>query len=305
MNNERYLTYIALANNPEIGAKTILKLDKLFNNKLENIWKHNNISKIKDLHLTEKIRQLIKEIILHKNPKEEYIKIKKLGIDAVTLHCDNYPMLLKEIADPPAVLYFKGKLNNPEEMAIAIVGARKYTSYGKQVVEYLVPALANAGLTIISGLALGIDAFAHKAAVELKRRTIGVLGCGVDKIYPMSNYYLAKQMLETNGAIISEYPPGTPPYKSNFPLRNRIIAGMSLGVVVAEAAEKSGTLLTAKSALDYNRQVFAVPASIFSDTSVGANNLIKYGAKLVNDANDIISELNLETKINEQKAKRI
>ena len=216
-------------------------------------------------------------------------EIKKISISD-----KEYPKLLREIKDPPKVLYLKGEIS-PNEQCFAIVGTRRCSSYGKQVALEMAGDLAETGLTIISGLAPGIDTFSHLAAVEREKRTIAVLGTGLDEksIYPQTNLKLARKILETGGCLISEYPPGTPGSKFTFPQRNRIISGLSLGVLVVEAKQKSGALITAEWAKKQKRLVFAVPGPIHSSNSKGCHYLIKNGAKLVENANDILEELNL------------
>ena len=216
----------------------------------------------------------------------EEIRILKIGDK-------NYPKLLKKIKDAPEVIYYRGELN-PSEQCFAIVGTRRFSSYGKQVALEIAGDLAEAGLTIVSGLAPGIDTFAHTAVVERRKRTIAVLGTGLDEksIYPQSNLKLAQKILETGGCLISEYPPGTCGTKFTFPQRNRIISGLSLGVLVVEAKQKSGALITAHHAFEQNRKVFAIPGSIYSLNSKGCHYLIKKGAKLVENANDILKEFN-------------
>ncbi len=220
------------------------------------------------------------------------------GIKTVSINDKNYPMLLKKIKDAPRILYFRGKIKN-EENCFAIVGTRMASVYGKQIVLEIAGDLAEAGLTIVSGLAPGIDTFAHQAAMERKKRTIAVLGTGLDEksIYPQSNLKLVKKILETGGALVSEYPPGTRGSKFTFPRRNRIISGLSLGVLVIEAKTKSGALITAQYALEQKRKLFAVPGSIYSSNSKGPHYLIKNGAKLVERTNDILEELNLPKSI--------
>jgi len=215
-------------------------------------------------------------------------------IKTVVLNDKNYPKLLKEIKDAPEVLYYRGEIL-PEENCFAIVGTRRFSPYGKQVTLEIAGDLAEAGLIIVSGLAPGIDTFAHTAAVERNKRTIAVLGTGLDEktIYPQSNLKLSQRILETGGCLISEYPPGTPGSQFSFPQRNRIISGLSLGVLVVEAKEKSGALITANYALSQKRNVFAVPGPIYSSNSRGCHYLIKKGAKLVEHTNDILKELNL------------
>ncbi len=218
-------------------------------------------------------------------------------IKKVTINDGGYPKILKKISDPPKVLYFRGKLI-PDELCFAIVGTRRYSSYGKQVALEIARSLSDAGLTIVSGLAPGIDTFSHQACVESENRTIAVLGTGIDResIYPKSNLKLAQKILETGGCLISELPPGTRGSKFSFPKRNRIISGLSLGTLVVEAKEKSGSLITGNFAFLQKRKVFAVPGIIYSQNSKGPHKLIKQGAKLVENVNDILEELNLPSQ---------
>lgn len=218
-------------------------------------------------------------------------------IKTVPLEDKNYPALLKEIQNPPKLLYYLGEIKSKEN-CFAIVGTRRFTSYGKQVALEIAGDLAEAGLTVVSGLAPGIDTFAHQAIIERGKRTIAVLGTGLDEksIYPKSNLKLAREILEMGGSLISEYPPGTRGAKFTFPQRNRIISGISLGILVVEAKEKSGSLITANFAFSQKRKVFAVPGQIYSATSRGCNLLIKRGAKLVENSNDILEELHLPLK---------
>ncbi len=213
-------------------------------------------------------------------------------IKKISIKDKNYPKILREIENAPRVLYYRGEIW-PEENCFAIVGTRRCSEYGKQVALEIAGNLAGAGLTIISGLAPGIDTVVHQAVVELKKRTIAVLGTGLDEksIYPKSNLKLTKKILETGGALISEYPAGTPGSKFTFPNRNRIISGLSLGVLVVEAKQKSGALITAEWAKKQNRKVFAVPGPIYSSNSRGPHYLIKQGAKLVESADDVLEEL--------------
>lgn len=302
--NKELAYWVALADNPEIGAKTIFKLEKCFK-PISKLFIPENLKKLAGINIAENIKKQIRNVVSCFNLTELSDKYRKLGIRPVSIRCHNYPKLLREIPDPPAVIFVRGKLDIADELNLAVVGSRKYSNYGKRVVQDIVRGIVQSNITIVSGMALGIDSIAHKATLDAHGRTIGVLANGLDQIYPSSNRALAEGIIANGGAVISEYPPGVPPYKYNFPMRNRIIAGMSLGILVAEAAQKSGTLLTAKSALDYNRELLAVPGSIYSPTSEGSNNLIKYGAKLVNSANDILSELNIESRVKEGRAKKI
>ena len=205
-----------------------------------------------------------------------------------------YPKLLKKIPDAPKVLYIKGNFL-PNKMSFAIVGTRRCSYYGKQIAIKIAEDLCEAGVTIVSGLAPGIDTAAHQAAVERKARTYAVLGTGIDKksIYPKENLGLVEKIIKFGGCLISEYPPGTPGAKFTFPRRNRIISGLSLGTLVIEAKERSGALITASFAKKQNRKVFAIPGSIFALNSKGCHYLIKQGAQLVENAEDILKELDL------------
>jgi len=247
-----------------------------------------------------KITNLPKEI----DPLKEWGKLRKNGIKIITLLDNNYPALLKEIYDPPPLLYLKGILTK-DELMLAVVGTRKSSAYGRGVASDLVSNLSRAGLTIVSGLALGIDSFAHQATLQAKGRTVGVLAGGLDLVYPRANYRLAEEILVAGGALISEYPLGTAALKHHFPIRNRIISGLSIGTLVIEAGEKSGALITARLALEQNREVFAVPGSIYSKNSEGPNNLIKMGARAVTKAEDILEPLNLKQLTSSQEVRKI
>ena len=220
-------------------------------------------------------------------------------IKTISINDKEYPKLLKEIKNPPEVLYYRGRSPKTESNNFAIVGTRRYSDYGKQIALEIASDLSEAGLIIVSGLAPGIDTFCHQAAVERKKPTIAVLGTGLDEksIYPQSNLKLAEKIIETSGCLISEYPPGTRGTQFTFPQRNRIISGLSLGVLVIEAKIKSGSLITAEWAKKQKRLVFAVPGPVHSSNSKGTNYLIKNGAKLVENADDILKELSLPLKI--------
>lgn len=215
------------------------------------------------------------------------------NIKTIKISDKNYPLSLKKIPFAPKVIYVKGKISSNEN-CFAIVGTRLCSPYGKQIALEIANHLTNAGLTIVSGLAYGIDTWAHKAAIQAKKRTIAVLGTGLqDKsIYPQENLDLSKQIINYGGCLISEFPPETPGYKSNFPARNRIISGLCLGVLVVEAKQKSGALITANWAKKQNKKLFAIPGPIHSQNSKGPHYLIKNGAILVESANDILKALN-------------
>lgn len=226
--------------------------------------------------------------------------IEKESIKIITIENEEYPALLKEIYDPPFLLFTKGNLPKPNEFCLAVVGSRKISKYGEMATEKIVSDLTKNGLTIVSGLAYGVDTVAHFAAVKGGGKTIAVLGTGVDKksIYPKSNLKLSQDIIDKGGAIISEFPIEAPPLSHHFPQRNRIISGLSLGSLIVEANEKSGALITARFALEQNREVFAIPGSIFSPASIGPNNLIKQGARVVTCAEDILDALDLEKQNN-------
>lgn len=212
------------------------------------------------------------------------------GIWVVSLEEDAYPLNLRNIADPPPFLYVKGELKKEDERAVAMVGTRRCSNYGRVVGEKISQELAAAGLTIVSGMARGIDSICHRGALARGGRTVAVLGCGLDVTYPWENKDLYEQ-IPRQGALVSEFPFGEPPRAQNFPRRNRIISGLALGVVIVEAPARSGALITAALALDQGREVFAVPGSPGMATSQGCNRLIKMGAKLTESAEDIFQEL--------------
>lgn len=289
---------------PEIGVVRFRKLLNYFPD-LEIAWQ-SGIGELLQAGLDKKLAEKIYAERKNINPDEEFEKLAKEKIEIIIPEDKSYPKILKEIYDPPMVLYIKGELKPEDDFSLAVVGTRRPTSYGAQVVADLTNQLSRAGLTIVSGLARGIDTIAHKTALQSGGRTIAVVGSGIDKqnIYPPSNRQLA-EMIAEKGAVISEYPFGTQAMPYHFPARNRIISGLSLGTLIIEAAEKSGTFLTANHALEQNRQVFAVPGPIYSPNSVGPNSLIKIGAKLVNKVKDILEELNLTSAIQYKEARQI
>ena len=236
--------------------------------------------------------------------KDYFKKLERLGIGYFTQDDASYPQNLKEIDDVPFVLYYKGSFKAIDTNSIAIVGSRKMTSYGAEVTEKFASELSSFGITIISGLARGVDTIAHKAAIEAQGRTLAVVGCGLDSIYPPENSHLAGQVVK-HGALVSEYPMGYPALPTNFPARNRIISGLSKGVLVVEGAEKSGTLLTASHAANQGRVVFAVPGAITSPLSAAPLFLIKNGAKMVTGPRDILEELGIEARLDREKMERV
>ena len=227
------------------------------------------------------------------NPDDELELLHRHGVEAITWHDEVYPRLLREIYDRPPVLFIKGKLLPVDEWSVAVVGTRRVSVYGRQAAEEMALGLAANRVTVVSGLARGVDGIAHRAALEAGGRSIAVLACGLDMVYPPEHKRLAEQIVE-QGAVISDYAIGTQPRSEFFPRRNRILSGISLGVLVVEGDIKSGALITARQALEQNREVFAVPGSIYSPNSRGTNKLIQDGeAKLTLDVQDVLAELNL------------
>jgi DNA processing protein len=240
--------------------------------------------------------EAVESIVLrdrHEDAATELERVRETGADVLILDDGTYPALLREIADPPITLYVKGDwaacFDSP---SVAVVGSRRCSTYGQNVATMLARDLASRGVVIVSGLARGIDAAAHRGALEAGGRTVAVLGTGVDEVYPRDHKKLADEILAKGGALVSQFPLGTPPIPENFPYRNRIISGLSLGVVLVEAAENSGSLITARLAMEQNREVFAVPGNVTSRNSFGTNYLIKgAGAKLVQQWQDVAAEL--------------
>jgi len=281
--------YIALAAAPGIGPVRFKLLLSHFKT-AEAVWKAPE--KILEKALTPSVFKQFIEFRKRFDIERYLDKISKLNIKVITLPDESYPKLLKEIPDPPPVLYAKGELPT-ETRSIAVVGTRKMTSYGREVTEILVRDLVAAGFTIISGLARGVDSYSHRVTIGNGGQTIAVLGGGVDVIYPPENAALAVEIADGYGAVISEFPVGMQSIPGNFPARNRIISGLSLGVLVTEAGEDSGSLITAGCAGEQGREVFAVPGPIYSSYSKGPAELIKQGAKLVMNVGDILEELNI------------
>ena len=271
---------------PGLGSVRMGKIVEHFGS--ATIAWNNDLKEVPSLstQMVQKISFAKREIC----PESLAAELEKKLIRVLMVEEDEYPKLLKEIYAPPMIIYIKGTLNQISK-SIAIVGARKCSTYGKRVTEKISEELAEAGVTVVSGGARGIDTFAHQGALK-KGNTVAVLGSGLDVIYPPENRDLFSKIVE-KGALISEYPPGTPPLAGNFPARNRLISGFCDGVLVVEAAEKSGSLITANLALEQNRDIFAVPGNIFSETSCGANRLIQQGAKLVLSGRDVLEEIKI------------
>jgi DNA processing protein len=306
MENNELKYWLAIAKINKIGAARFKRLYSYFPD-MRTVWLEADTQDLIDSGIEAKIASEMISLRHEINPDAELETLRKNDVNAVTIHDDNYPRLLKEIYSPPAVLFYRGNLNELSDCAIAVVGTRKISAYGAQLTDDIVRDLAAQKITIVSGLALGIDARAHLAAVKHNTPTVAVLGSGLDRanIYPSSNRYIADQILAHNGILFSEYPIGTMPQKFNFPMRNRIISGLTLGTLVIEAGEVSGALITAAYALEQNREVFAVPGNVTNDNSSGVNKLIKQGAHVVLGAEDILEVLNLRQLITFQENKKI
>ncbi|MCX5697967.1 MAG: DNA-processing protein DprA [Candidatus Omnitrophica bacterium] len=294
--------WLRLVLTPEIGSrrgKSLLERFKtpkaILEASLDNIAEVENVGK----EVAKKIVEGRKRIDLDRQIK----LIERNNVRLIPLDSESYPSNLKSIYDPPLVLFIKGEILPQDYFSIAIVGTRLASFYGRTMSEKLSGELAEKGFTIVSGGARGIDTFSHQAALRAKGRTIAILGCGLDVTYPPDNKKLFEEIAQ-KGAIISEFPLSTRPDKGNFPMRNRIISGLSLGVVVIEAPHKSGALITVTHATEQGREVFSVPGPADSFVSKGTNQLLREGAKLVENADDIIEELEplLKNKINELKA---
>ena len=283
-----------------IGAVRMLALIHHFGD-LEDAWKAAP-AELAQAGLGLKVIERIVRARAQVDLEKVWKKIESQNIHILTWEDEAYPQRLKEIDQPPPVLYIRGEYLPEDLFAVAIVGTRRVTAYGRQITEELASFLIANGITVISGLARGVDAVAHQTALKAGGRTIGVLGSGVDKIYPPEHRTLAEKMIES-GAVISDYAPGTPPEASNFPPRNRIISGLSLAVVVIEAGETSGALITAEFAAEQGREVFAVPGSILAPQSKGTNKLIQNGALPLLSVNDLMQALDL-TRMGEHKTAR-
>jgi DNA processing protein len=283
--------WVELNMTPGIGPRAAAKLLERFGS-AEAVYSATR-AELEQLRLIPEAVDSIIARNLQARADVEIASIRKLGGDVLILDDGVYPAPLREIYDPPIVLYVKGAWADClEQPCVGIVGSRRCSTYGQNSALMLARDLAQRGVTIVSGFARGIDAAAHRGALEAGGRTIAVLGTGIDEVYPRDHKRLAQEILDAGGALVSQFPLGTPPVSENFPYRNRIISGLSLGILVVEAAENSGSLITARLAIEQNREVFAVPGNITSRNSFGTNYLIKgAGAKLVQQWQDIASEL--------------
>lgn len=275
---------------PFIGPRASAKLLEKFGS-AESVF-HATRSELESLRLKPQSVESILGKEFHAKAEEELENVKKLGGDILILDDGSYPFLLREISDPPITLYVLGNWQACfESPCVAVVGSRRCSTYGENASLMLSRDLAERGITIVSGFARGIDTAAHRGAISGHGKTVAVLGTGIDEVYPKENAKLVDEILASGGAVVSQFPLGTPPLKENFPYRNRVISGLSYGVLVIEASERSGSLITARLAVEQNREVFSVPGNITSKNSFGTNYLIKDGAKLVQQWQDVVSEL--------------
>jgi len=286
---DQYLGWLALALTPGLGARLAGKLLREFGSP-EAVFSAS-ITALEAQHLPAAVAQAIHSRQPLSAAAKELAQAQAAGFNLITWDEPAYPHLLREIYDPPPLLYLRGNIELLGRHMISIVGARRPTPYGNQMAERIGRDLAARGLVVVSGLARGIDASAHRGALSAPTgTTIAVLGCGVDVVYPKENKKLFEE-IEKRGTIISEFPLGTFPGSQNFPIRNRVIAGMSLGVVCVEGAQYSGSLITARLAMEFSREVFGIPGNVTQPTSFGPNQLIKQGAKLVTSWEDVVEEL--------------
>lgn len=283
--------WIALTYVPNLGPRRIAAVYRELGS-IDSFFAGNCALLSQVLNLNPEIISSMLRAVDLKRGIAEANECRRKGINIVCPQSSGYPRLLLECHDPPPVLYYVGEL--PRQDMLGVVGSRKATRYGRTISGQLIPALCQAGLGIASGLAIGIDAFAHKACLEARGYTLAVLGNGVDLFYPYANSHLQKEILASGGCLVSEFPPGTKPRPDHFPRRNRIISGLCRGVLVIEAGLKSGAMITVGFALEQGRDVFAVPGNIDSPQSAGTNHLIRLGAKPVLGATDILEEYNLD-----------
>ena len=283
--------WVTLSQVDGIGPANFARLLKIYKS-AQKVWEEKNLEKLKlDVKTLENFKNLRNQI----DPVENLKNLKKQEIKVVGLFEENYPENLKQIFDPPPFIYYRGNLKPADRLSLAVVGSRKMTSYGRSVTEEMAYGAVQAGLTVVSGMARGVDSVAHISAIEAGGRTIAFMGSGINQIYPPDNKNLYYKIIQ-KGAVLCEYPPEYPALPGNFPSRNRLISGFSLGVLITEAARDSGSLITANSAIEQGREVFCVPGSISSPLSEGPNELIKNGAKLTSKITDILEELNIDEK---------
>ena len=290
---EEELHWLALRLIPGLGARTSGKLLHRFRTP-QAIFRASR-TELEGAGVSGSVAQSIVSGCAFEDAAEQREKMVQVGALLITLGDERYPRALREIFDPPILLFARGRVELIDSICLGVVGTRRPTPYGLAVAERLSADLAHAGLTIVSGMARGIDSAAHKGALAAGGNTVAVLGCGVDVVYPSENRKLVAE-LAVKGLIVSEFPMGAVAFPQNFPIRNRIISGASVGVLVVEGAQYSGSAITAKLAMDQGREVFAVPGNITSKLSWGPNLLIKQGARLVQDWNDVVAELPVESR---------
>lgn len=287
------IDWIALNMTPGVGPRAATKLLERFGSAAAVFAARR--PELEQLRLKPETLDSLLKKEFHSRAEIELARVKDIGGDVLILDDGSYPELLREIDDPPPVLYVKGDWQAcVDQPAVGIIGSRMCSTYGENSSEMLARDLASRGLTIISGLARGIDAAAHRGAMRGQGRTTAVMGTGLDIVYPRDHNKLVREILDSGGCLVTQFPLGTPPLKDNFPYRNRIISGLSLGVLIVEASERSGSLITARLAAEQNRDVMAVPGNITSGNSFGTNYLIKSGAKLVQQWQDVVAELPAE-----------
>ena len=293
LSQEEELYWLALKLVPGLGTRTSVKLLDRFRTP-QAVFRASR-TELETAGVSGALAQSIASGTTFEDAAAQHDKMAESGAVLITMGDPRFPQLLREIFDPPIVLFARGRVELLESLAVAVVGTRRPTPYGLAVAERLAGDLSHAGLTIVSGMARGVDTAAHKGALAAGGDTVAVLGCGVDIVYPAENRKLAAE-LAAKGLMVSEFPMGATAFPQNFPIRNRIISGISLGVLVVEGAQYSGSAITAKLAMDQGREVFAVPGNITNKLAWGPNLLIKQGAKLVQDWNDVVSELPAESR---------
>ena len=287
--------WVALSQVPRLGAARFRLLETHFDGDLAKAWRAP-ARELRAAGIGGKVAQAVVAARDSTDPATELEKLANCGVAALTWRDDAYPRLLLETADAPPVLYVRGRLLPEDAQSVGVVGTRRPTDYGRRITGELCRALAVRGVTVVSGLALGIDARAHAATLDAGGRTVAVLGNGLDVVYPGEHRQLAQRIISSGGALVSEFALGVRPEASNFPRRNRIISGMTLGTLVTEAGETSGTRWTVYHALEQNREIFCVPGSVYSEASKLTNRLIREGAKLVTEVSDILTEIGLENR---------
>ena len=293
LTREQELHWLALKMTPGVGFRSATQLIQKL--RTPEVIFRSSCKELEEHGLPKSVAQSLASGCAFDDAADQQSKMAEFDTSIVPITDSRYPARLREIYDPPVLLFVRGRIQLLETLMIAVVGTRRPTRYGIAASEKLSADLAAAGLTIVSGMARGIDTAAHQAALQVNGGTIAVFGCGVDLVYPAENRKLAATLAD-KGLVLSEFPMGAPPYPQNFPIRNRIVSGMSVGVLVVEGAEYSGSSITARLAMDQQREVFAVPGNITSKMSWGPNLLIKQGAKLVQEWNDVVVELSPEDR---------